>query len=381
MSKKKSGQHFLLDLKNVDIDLVQVGEMSEYECFRMISQLRWGDADRPACPVLYCGLIDKHYLRKNKKQFRCKGCHSYFSPTSGTIFHQHKISLKKLLMALLIYVTSENGTSALQVSRQIKITYKSALALLGKVRELHVYYQNTNIMYGNIELDGAQFCGVPRRPARKKKLTKAQEEKMAIAAAKKGKVNKRVYQTNFSNFDRLKSRRTVMNFRLTVPEVGGIQTVVAVCNTENEADTLKILNFLADQNATIQTDEAPAFKRLGTVYGYDHRTVNHSIEFVSIMGNNENQAESYFARLRRFVKGLGHRMSTTYLLDYAAEMAWREDFRRVTPMGKLENIFRKTNNHGISRWWLGYWQGQKRGRELTVDELLGILHSVRIQRP
>ena len=379
--KNKPGQHYLLNPKNIDIDVFEVGNLTEYECFRLISELRWGDADKQVCPVLGCGLIDSHYLRKNKKQFRCKGCHTYFSPTSGTIFHQHKLPLKKILMAVYMYVTCENGVSVLRIRRQLRIGYRSAFALLGKIRELHIYYQNTNTMHGNVEMDGGMFCGVFRRPARKRKLTDNQLTKMAEAAARKGKTNQRVYQTSFANYKRLNERRTVIAIRLTAKEVGGIQTMVAVCNNENEKEAIKLLRFATDKNAVVQTDEAPAFARLGTVYGYDHRTVNHSIEMISPEGNNENQAESYFSRLRRFVYGIGHRMSTTYLLDYAAEMAWREDFRRVTPLNKMRDIFQKMNHHGISRWWFGYSQGKQRGREITVDQLLGILHSVRIQRP
>ena len=54
------------------------------------------------------------------------------------------------------------------------------------------------------------------------------------------------------------------------------------------------------------------------------KRVNHSVEFVSEDGACTNQAESYFARLRRSEFGIHHRISGHLLQAYANEMAWRE---------------------------------------------------------
>ncbi len=83
--------------------------------------------------------------------------------------------------------------------------------------------------------------------------------------------------------------------------------------------------------------------------------INHSVEF-----SNEdactNQAESYFSRLRRAEIGTHHHISGKYLHQYANEMAWREDNRRVDNGTQYTMIAAAALAHSISENWKGYWQ-------------------------
>ena len=69
-----------------------------------------------------------------------------------------------------------------------------------------------------------------------------------------------------------------------------------------------------------------------------------------------NQAESYFSRLRRAEMGQHHHISGKYLLAYAAEMAWREDNRRVANGTQHEAAAGAALAHAVSRVLKGYWQ-------------------------
>ena len=53
---------------------------------------------------------------------------------------------------------------------------------------------------------------------------------------------------------------------------------------------------------------------------YDVKRINHSVAF-SLGGACTNQAESYFARLRRVEMGQHHHISGKYPAAYAVEMA------------------------------------------------------------
>ncbi|MNL56353.1 ISXO2-like transposase domain protein [compost metagenome] len=116
----------------------------------------------------------------------------------------------------------------------------------------------------------------------------------------------------------------------------------------------------------VHTDESNAFSRLSV--RYEHYTVNHSIEFSTDEGVNENQAESFFARARRLVWGAIHRMTPKYMLDYMNEIAWREDVRRKDTVTQMELLLDATLNNGRSRWWRGYWQGHHRPSELMFGQ-------------
>lgn len=69
-----------------------------------------------------------------------------------------------------------------------------------------------------------------------------------------------------------------------------------------------------------------------------------------------NLAESFFSRLRRSEIGIHHHISGDYLSAYAAEMAWREDHRRVSNGEQYLMAAHAALSHPISESWSRYWQ-------------------------
>lgn len=96
------------------------------------------------------------------------------------------------------------------------------------------------------------------------------------------------------------------------------------------------------------------------------KRVNHSIEYKSIDGACNNQSESYNSRFRRMEYGQCHKVSDLYLSNYANEIAYREDTRRMDNKYIFEDIFKKCLITSISNELYGYWQGNHR-----VSEKLG----------
>jgi hypothetical protein len=76
-----------------------------------------------------------------------------------------------------------------------------------------------------------------------------------------------------------------------------------------------------------------------------------------------NQAESFFSRLRRAEIGTHHHVAGPYLNAYAAEMAWREDNRRISNGEQYLMAVDAVTSHPVSRQWKGYWQ---RGWNSTI---------------
>jgi hypothetical protein len=121
----------------------------------------------------------------------------------------------------------------------------------------------------------------------------------------------------------------------------------------SEAASIPAIQALVATGATVFADEAPAWDALHA--RYLTKRINHSQAY-SENGACTNQAESYFSRLRRAEIGIHHIISGPYLSSYAAEMAWREDNRRVSN-GEL--YLMATNaalTSPVSRQWKGYWQ-------------------------
>ena len=69
-------------------------------------------------------------------RFRCKGCKKDFTVTSGTLFASHKLPLKSYLAAIAVFCNEVRDKSALALSRDLGLSYKSAFVLLHKLRWL-----------------------------------------------------------------------------------------------------------------------------------------------------------------------------------------------------------------------------------------------------
>ncbi len=126
-------QHFLLSPAAKTLSLVKVMRMSDEEARTAFRNIRWADTDgTPYCPE--CGCVD-HYDLKTRQVYKCKGCSKQYSITSGTIFASRKMPVRDILAAIAIFINGAKGYSALQLSRDLSVDYKTAFVLLHKVRE------------------------------------------------------------------------------------------------------------------------------------------------------------------------------------------------------------------------------------------------------
>jgi hypothetical protein len=105
---------------------------------------------------------------------------------------------------------------------------------------------------------------------------------------------------------------------------------------------------------TVHADESGAWDILHA--SYPMLRVNHSREFKSDEGACTNDAESWFSRLRRAEMGIHHRISGSYIYQYANEMAWREDHRREPNGLHFRRVTGAALRHPKSEIWRGYWQ-------------------------
>ena len=95
----------------------------------------WGG--EPVCP--HCGLVGVSKALRGKAHrpgvYKCKGCEQQFTVTVGTVFERSHIPLNKWLLAIHLMTASKKGISALQLSRMLGLTYKSAWFMAHRLRE------------------------------------------------------------------------------------------------------------------------------------------------------------------------------------------------------------------------------------------------------
>ena len=150
-NRNKSGQHYLLSAEARTLSLMQIMRLSDDQAFEMFKSARWENGE-PVCPQ--CGGVE-HYWIKTRKQWRCKHkeCKHSFSVTSGTIFANHKLPLQTYLCAIALYSNCAKGMSALQLSRDLDVQYKTAFVLMHKLRES--LSEAPQQLTGNVEIDAA----------------------------------------------------------------------------------------------------------------------------------------------------------------------------------------------------------------------------------
>lgn len=314
-------QHFLLSRAARTLSLAKVARMSEDEAHDAFRMIRWCDTGgEPVCPR--CGGL-QHSFISTRKLWKCAACKHQFSVTSGTTFASRKLPIGTYLLAIAIFVNGAKGHSALQLSRDLDVQYKTAFVLSHKLREAIAADAATHTASGEVEVDGAYFGGHIRPENRKEDRIDRRK-----AAHQTGK------------------RKVVV----VVRERKG-RTLSFVAKTE-EASVSVIRDRIAP-GTTVHADEAAGWDKLHA--RFLTKRINHS-ESYSDGEACTNQAESFFSRLRRAEMGVHHRISGAYLGFYAGEMAWREDHRRKSNGVQYLMATNAALTHPVSRQWKGYWQ-------------------------
>jgi len=286
-------------------------------------KIRWSETDGEAvCP--HCGCC-ACYEFKSRAIFKCKACLKQFSLTSGTLFASRKPPVGDYLLAIVIFVNGAKGQSALQLSRDLGVQYKTAFVLVHKMREA---MDRENVLgpqlQGEVEIDGAYFAGHVK-PENKK-----EEKDRRLSENQTGK------------------RKCVVVMR----ERKGRALPFVV---DHEADATDFVGNVVAKGSTVYADEASGWDVL---HGqYETKRINHSFAFADEDACT-NQAESYFSRLRRAEIGQHHRVGV-HLACYAGEMAWRENIRRKPNGTLLQLVAASAAASAPSKMWKGYWQGVK----------------------
>jgi transposase-like protein len=314
-------QHFLLSAAARTLSLSKVMRMSEDEAFETFKAVRWDDnAGEPYCGRCGCTAV---YTFKARRIFKCKACEAQFSVTSGTIFASRKLGMRDILAAIAIFANGAKGYSALQLSRDLDVQYKTAFVLAHKIREALGLSRKGSKLHGDVEVDGAYFGGYVK-PANEK-------------------VNRVDRRTSLAKSTK---RQVVVVMR----ERGG-RTLPFVTKTERDGVALVAANV--QFGATVHADEASHWDLLAAKFAT--KRINHS-EAYSTEESCTNWAESFFSRIRRAEAGIHHKIAGRYLHAYATEMAWREDFRRISNGGQFFKMVDAVLIAPVSRQWKGYWQ-------------------------
>jgi transposase-like protein len=272
---------------------------SELLAVEFLEQQRW--AEQPTCPR--CWSLDVYVMKgsngeRNKDyRWRCRECRKFFTVRTGTPFEETRLPLRVWVYAIWRACASKKGISALQLSREMEITHKSALFALRRIRHgLGEAYEPK--LTGTIEVDELYMGGKPRY-------------KGSLAAGKTGRGTVKVPVVGV--VQRGGDVRFRMMQRITAENIG------------------KFVVENADLTCRLITDDLNTYKPIGRAFSGGHEIVTHSAGEYVRPGTDvhSNTIEGVFSLIRRGVMGTFHSISRKHLPNYLNEFQFRWNTRKM----------------------------------------------------
>jgi transposase-like protein len=265
--------------------------------------LRWPDG-RPECPR--CWSKEAGFLAP-RRIWKCKNpkCRKQFSAKQGTIFEDSPLGWDKWLPAIWLLANSKNSVSSYELARALGVTQKTAWFLFHRIRkamESHTFVK----MSGPVEVDETAIGGKAKfmhKNVRERRITG------------RGGVDKAIVQG--------------------VVERGGEVRAEVV----DETTALRLQSNVrrwVSEGAAVYTDEATAYVGLER-YGFAHKSVNHSVEYVS--GDvSTNAVENFWSILKRALKGTQIHVDPEHLHRYVNERAFAYNHRAESDLTRMRLV-------------------------------------------
>ncbi len=278
------------------LEALREATISEEKAVAFLEQQRWGA--EPACPR--CGDMNVYRMmsapdRRNPDfRWRCRGCEKMFTVRTGTVFEESRLPLRVWVYAFWKACSSKKGISALQLSREMEITHKSALFVLRRIRFGLGEGPTAERLTGTVEADEVYLGGKPRY--RRPRPGRPHDKITVLGMVQRGG------PVRFRIMD-----------RLTAGRLG------------------EVLSQNADLTCRLITDEHKGYKQPGKMFTGGHESVNHNRDEYVRIGTDihSNTIESVFSLIRRGVMGTWHSISRKHLPNYLDEFTFRWNTRKM----------------------------------------------------
>ena len=127
---------------------------TERQCEHALFQARWPKGW--SCPN--CGYLKCCKLRQ-RKVWQCIRCKHQASLTAGTVLENTKLPLSTWYLAMYLLTQSKNGISAMDLMRQLGVSYNTAWMIKHKLMQAMRERDGSQPLAGIVELDDAYLGG------------------------------------------------------------------------------------------------------------------------------------------------------------------------------------------------------------------------------
>lgn len=246
--------------------------------------------DGITCKV--CQKVTKHHPMRTRRSYCCDVCGHHVYPTAGTIFHNTRVPLALWYHAFYLMSTNKAGTSAMQLQREVGVTYKTAWRMMHKIREL--MEPPAEPLQQEVEVDETYIH--------------ANVFKRSSARRRYGRTGQRAGQVLFGMVER-----------------GGAAKVYHV-KSAGERVLTPLIKANVAKGTLIHSDGYRAYRKLPE-WGYPHKTTNHSLLEFYTEDSYTQTIENVWSTMKPRWRGTFKYISPKYLQNYANEFAWRYSHR------------------------------------------------------
>jgi transposase len=253
-------------------------------CIREIFNRKYSNLQK--CPA--CEKPFKYYKVRDRKCYACQYCGHQIHPLAHTIFEKSETPLRSWFYAIFLFSVSKNGVSAMELQRQLGVTYKCAWRIANKVRTL--FTDSEQQLSNTVEVDETYIGG-------------------------RGKHNKR---------GRGAENKTPV---LGMAERQGSIRAKVTLNTKRET-VMPLIKKHVKIGSAIMSDEYLPYQTL-SIEGFNHRAINHGQKQYVNGITHTNTIEGFWSQLKRSINGTYHMVSPKYLQEYVNEFAYRYNQRKM----------------------------------------------------
>lgn len=257
-------------------------------CLEHLMRTRYGQT--LDCPK--CGKHGKFHRIRRHPAYECAWCGFEIYPMVGTPFAKSHTALQKWFYAIYLFTTSRHGVPAKELQRQLAVTYKTAWRMGHEIRKYMAKVDGDPTLSGHVEVDEA-YIGGKVKGGRGKGITGRGAKKAIVFG---------ILERNGEVFTKV------------VPD----------------ASTKSLIPHIVanvPKGTKISSDEWQTYRVLKQI-GYDHQTVNHASKEYARGDTHVNTLESFWAILKRAIRGTHVHVSSKHLQKYLGEFEYRYNLRK-----------------------------------------------------
>jgi transposase-like protein len=281
----KNKKKYIRRIKTMTIADFQKQFATDEQCYQHLRKKRWPDG-------FVCSRCQgkEYYYQRSRRLYHCRACGYQASLIARTVFHHTHLPLWKWFWAIYRLSLDKKGLSAIQLTKEVDISYPSAWLMLHKLREAMRKRDKRYLLGGVLEFDDAYVGG-----EQEGKRGRGAEGKAPIAVAVEEHID---------------------GEGTTKPGYAAMEVLQSISGKE-------INQFATDHiepGSTIKTDGLAAYR------GLEHKGYHHE----RIVTGGGQAAGKLFpwvhvtiGNFKRFLLGTHHKASSKHLGRYLAEFTYR----------------------------------------------------------